>query len=318
MSAPNFSKIARAIRGAFIQFDHVKAILAQLRDLVETDFDQGEPDILFIVGDPGTGKTWLVKRFAAGYPRKEHETFTSVPVLLVNVPAKCSLKRLPGAILEELGSPLWNVGDEEQRSHQLETLLKRCGVKLVILNEANHLVDRGKEKSHYLLADWIKLISERAGVPFVLVGIPRLRVLLEVNEQLADRVKEVVTIEPFGVDERCKNQMVTALLSFNQLLEGIDRIRLAEPENARRFAFATGGRLRRIRRLLVKSVQVAAEMPKPKIDLPVLAQVFREHIFKGAPDTRNPFVPAKFDGGALTGPGEPYAPKRLAKEEADA
>lgn len=318
MSAPNFSKIARAIRRAFIRFDHVKAILEKLKDLVETDFDQGEPDILFIVGDPGTGKTWLVKRFAADYPREERKPVTSVPVLLVNVPAKCSLKRLPGAILEALGSPLWNVGDEEQRSHQLETLLKKCGVKLVILNEANHLVDRGKEKSHYLLADWIKLISERANVPFALAGIPRLKLLLEVNEQLADRVCEVVTVEPFGVDERCKNQMVTALQAFDKLLEGIDRIPLADPANARLFAFATAGRLRRIRRMLVEAVQVAAEMPKPRIDLEVLAQVFRQHIFKGAPDTRNPFVPGKFDGQPLTRSGEPYAPRRQAKEEVDA
>ena len=317
MSAPNFPKIARSIRRAFIQFDHVKVTLKQLVDLLKTDFDQGEPDILFIVGDPGTGKTWIVKRFAADYPRQEHETSTNVPVLLVTVPAKCSLKRLPGAILEALGSPLWNVGDEEQRSHQLETLLKKCGVRLVILNEANHLVDRGKEKSHYLLADWIKLISEQAGVPFVLVGIPRLKVLLEVNEQLADRVCEVVTIEPFGVDERCKNQMVTALQAYDQLLESIDRIPIAEPENARRFAFATAGRLRRIRRMLVESVTVSAQMPEPRIDLPVLARVFREYIFKGAPDKRNPFVPDKFDGRPLTGPGEPYAPRRQAREEAD-
>lgn len=318
MSAPDFSKIARAIRRAFIQFDHVKRIHGLLRDLVETDFEQGEPDILFIVGDPGTGKTWLVKRFAAAYPRREHETYTEVPVLLVNVPAKCSLKLLPSAMLEALGSPLWNVGDEEQRSHQLQTLLKKCGVKLVILNEANHLVDRGREKSHYLLADWIKLQSERSGVAFALVGIPRLKVLLEVNEQLADRVREVVTIEPFGVDERCKNQMTTALQSFDTLLDDIDRIPLASPENATRFTFATAGRLRRIRRMLVEAVLAAAQMPRPKIDLPLLAQVFREHIYKGAPDTRNPFVVAKFDELPLIGPGEPYFPRRQPKEEADA
>lgn len=317
MSFPDFTKIARSVRRAFIQFDHVKAILAKLKDLVETDFDQGEPDILFIVGDPGTGKTWLVKRFAANYPRIETPDRTIVPVLVANVPAKCTLKRLPGAILQALDSRLWNVGDEEQRSHQLETLLKKCGVKLVILNEANHLIDRGKEKSHYLLADWIKQTSERTGVPFVLVGIPRLKVLLDVNGQLADRVREVVTVEPFGIDARCKNQMVTALKSFSLLLEGVDRIPLTDPENARRFAFATAGRLRRIRRMLVESVQVAAELPKPKIDLPVLARVFREHIFKGAPDKRNPFVPEAFDGKPLTGPDEPYAPRRQSKEEAD-
>lgn len=318
MSGPDLTRIARNLRRAFIKFDHVERLMKMLQELADTDYEQGEPDILLIVGEPGTGKSWIVKRFAADNPRQELETVTTVPVLLVSVPAKCSLARLPGAILQALGSPLWNVGDEEQRTHQLETLLKKCGVKLLILNEANHLVDRGKEKSHYLLADWIKLLSERTRMPIALVGIPRLKVLLEVNEQLADRVREVVTVEPFGVDERCKNQMVTALEAFDKLLDGVDRIRLTDPVNARRIAFATAGRLRRIRRLLVESVLLAGQQEKPRIDLPLLADVFRQHIFKGAPDERNPFVPDKFNNGPLTAPGEPYATRRQAKEEVDA
>lgn len=318
MSAPDLHRIARSIRQAFIKFDHVNNIHRVLAELVTTDYGQCEPDIVFIVGEPGTGKTWLIKRFVANYPREDRETSTSVPVLLVNVPPKCTLKRLPGALLQALGSPLWNVGDEEQRSHQLETLLKKCGVRAVILNEANHLVDRGKEKSHYLLGDWIKQMSEKSSIPFVLVGIPRVKVLLGVNEQLADRVREVVTIEPFGVDSRCKNQMSTALAAFDKMLDGVSRIPLADEANARRFAFATAGRLRRIRRVLEEAARAAAELPKPKIDLPLLAEVYRNHIFTGAPDERNPFVPAKFDGRPLTAPGEPYEPRRQAKEEVDA
>lgn len=318
MSTFNFANVARSIRQAFIKFDHVNKAHALLRELVETDFGRSEPDIVFFVGDPGTGKSWLLKRFAADYPRVEETTITRVPVLLVNVPAKCSLKRLPGAILEGLGSPLWNVGSEEQRSHQLEKLIKACGVRLVILNEGNHLVDRGQEKSHYLIADWIKLTSERTGVPFAIAGIPRVKVLLDVNEQLSDRVREVFTVEPFGVDARCNNKMITALQAFDVMLNGIDRIKFDDEENARRFAFATAGRLRRIRRILVEAVWAAEAMPKPRIDLPLLAKVFREHIFKGAPDSRNPFLKDKFNGVPLTGPGEPYEPRRQPKEEVDA
>ncbi|MBY0234572.1 MAG: TniB family NTP-binding protein [Burkholderiaceae bacterium] len=318
MSAPDLHRVARSIRQAFIKFDHVNAIHGVLAALVTTDYGQCEPDIVFIVGEPGTGKTWLIKRFVANYPREDHETVTRVPVLLVNVPPKCVLKRLPGAMLQALGSPLWNVGDEEQRSYQLETLLKKCGVRLVILNEANHLVDRGKEKSHYLLGDWIKLMSEKTGIPFVLVGIPRVKVLLGVNEQLADRVREVVTVEPFGIDPRCKNQMSTALAAFDKLLDGVNRIPLSDAANAQRFALATAGRLRRIRRVLEEAARAAGALPKPKIDLPLLAEVFRTHVFSGAPDQRNPFVPGKFDGRPLTGPGEPYEPRRQAKEEVDA
>lgn len=318
MTNANVTSIARTIRKSFINFEHVKKTHEAMQSLMETDSAGSEPDILFIVGETGTGKTWLIKKFATQHPSEDCETYTKVPVLLVNIPPKCNAKRLLGAMLQALGSPLWNVGGEEQRSHQLETLMKKCEVRLVIFNEANHLVDRGREKSHYLLGDWVKQTSEKTGVPFVLVGIPRVKVLLAVNEQLADRVREVITVESFGVDARCRNQMSTALAVFDRMLGDIDRIDLADEANARRFALATDGRLRRISRLLEAAVQAALEMPKPRIDLPLLADVFRRHVFKGSPDERNPFVVAKFDGRPLTGPGEPYEPRRKTREEADA
>lgn len=317
MSTFDHHKVARSVRRAFIQFDHVKRAHAMLQELVDADYRQYEPDIVFIVGESGTGKTWLINRFLANYPREDRVDHTVVPVLVVSVPPKCTLKTLPGAMLQALGSPLWNVGSEEQRSHQLETLIKKCEVKLIILNEANHLVDRGREKSHYLLGDWIKHMSEKTGVPFVLAGIPRVKVLLSVNEQLADRVRRLIVVEPFGVDERCENKMSTALSAFCKLLGDLKCIPLAEEENARRFAFATDGRLRRIRRILEEAVLATAEQAKPRIDLALLAQIFRTHIFKDAPDHRNPFIPAKFDGQPLTAPGEPYEPRRQAKEEVD-
>lgn len=318
MSTPDLKTITRSLQSAFIKFDHVTNAHRVLAELVAADFRQSEPDLVCIVGETGTGKTWLVKHFADEHPRIETETATRVTVLLVSIPPKCTIKALAQLLLRTLGSPLWNTGNETQLTVQLETLLARCEVKLIILNEANHLVDRGRERTHYLLGDWIKLTSERTGVPVALVGIPRLETLLRVNEQLADRVRQVIEIEPFGVDERCKNKMVVALRSFDQLLEGIDRIPLTDPENARRFALATAGRLRRIRRILVEAVRLASKKSKPQIDLGVLAQVFRTHIYEHAPDKRNPFVPAKFDGVPLTNPGEPYEPRRLSKEEFDA
>lgn len=318
MTPGQATRTIRAIKRCFVQFDHVKAVHERLRELSQFECGVDEPDMVLIVGDPGVGKSRLLQRFVDDFPRVEHETWTEVPVLSVLVPAKCSLSRLPGAMLQALGSPLWNKGNEEARTYQLETLLVKCRVRLVILVEVNHLIDRGKERSHYLLADWIKLLSERTRIPFALAGIDRARVLLRVNEQLADRVREVIQIEPFGVGERCRNQMGDALAAFNGLLGDIDRISLEDDSTARMFTFATAGRLRKVRQLLVRSVEIAAKQPKPRIDHAVLAEAFRTAVFKDAPDVRNPFVAAKFDGLPLNRPGEPYHPRRQTAEEVDA
>ncbi len=318
MNPLNLAGIEEALRTRFLKFKHVVSVHKVLKRLVEAEYRAAEPELTCIVGETGTGKTWIVRRFAFDYQRVETETGTLIPVLIANVPPKCSVKVLASTLLREMGSPLWNVGREEQLTFQLRTLLKKCGVRLIILNEANHLVDRGKERTHYLVGDWIKQTSELTGIPVVLVGIPRVLTLLKVNEQLADRVSRIITVEPFGVDERCSNRMEHALQAFDSLLTGIDRIPLADKTNARLMAMATAGRLRRIRRLLVEAVRLAAEQPKPRIDLDVLSQVFREHVYPGAPDTRNPFVPGKFNGLPLTGVNEPYAPRAATREEVDA
>jgi hypothetical protein len=318
MKPEQASKTIRGIKRCFVQFDYVRAIHERLRDLIKSECGVDEPDMVFIIGDPGVGKSRLLQRFMDDFPRVDHDTWTEVPVLHVLVPAKCSLSRLPGAMLQALGSPLWNKGNEEARTFQLETLLQKCRVRLVILVEVNHLIDRGRERSHYLLADWIKLLSERTRIPFALAGIDRATVLLRVNEQLADRVREIIRIEPFGVGEDCSNQMAEALAAFDGLLGGIRRISLTTDSTARMFAFATAGRLRKLRQMLVRSVEIASTMDEPRIDLGVLAAAFRTAVFKDAPDSRNPFLTAKFNGLPLTRPGEPYHPRRQTAEEVDA
>src|SRR5689334_8074313 len=92
--------VTRLLRQSFARFPHVLFIFKRLKGLMETGgSDEQEPDWLIILGEPGTGKTTLLKAFAKLYRRIVHETFTEVPVLYVEVPPKCSTSDLVGAIL---------------------------------------------------------------------------------------------------------------------------------------------------------------------------------------------------------------------------
>lgn len=318
MTSKSHAQTVKELRQCFAKFEHVQLIHQRLHQMMEYECGSEEPEMLLIVGDTGVGKTRLLRRFCRDYPRVEQAEGTRLPILYLPVPAKCTLKGLPGAMLQAFGSPFWNKGNEEDRTYQARTLLKACGVRLMVLDEINHLVDRGQQRSHYLFADWIKQFSETVRLPVAMAGIPRAKVLFKVNEQLADRASEVITIAPFGVSEPAANNIVSALKAFDGLLEGIDRVPLTSPGVAQQFAFATAGRLRGIRRILVRSVELTAKMEKPRIDHSVLADAFRAVIFPGAPDRRNPFVTNKFDGTPLTNTNEPYAARRQPKEEIDA
>jgi Bacterial TniB protein len=300
--------IARALRGCFGKFPHVNNTNQRLDDLLHTDYTGVEPESIFILGDTGVGKSTLLTRYCRQHPRVEHATFTEVPILYAEVPSRCTIKMLAGHLLKALGSPFWNRGDEVERTHQLVTLIQGCKVQLVILDEVNHLVDRGREKSHYEVSDWIKQLITATNKPFVLSGIPRARKLLSTNEQLADRFGEVISIKPFTANADQSNSIASAMGVFKVALGDLDCIDLTSEKNAERMAMATAGRLRGMRRLMVRAVETAFEAKVPKIDLPVLAHAFEKVIYVNCPPKRNPFR-ADFDGHPLTRANEPYAPR---------
>jgi hypothetical protein len=261
-----------------------------------------------LLGQPGTGKSTLLKWIAEQYPRVQHAERTEIPVLYASVPANCNIKKLAGELLRRMGSPFWNRGGEEERTDQLMVLLKQCKVRAVILDEVNHLVDRGQHKTHELIADWIKQLATEAKIPLILAGVPRSRGLLAANDQLADRFREEIELRPFGLETADRRkEFATVMRTFSRVLGAIEHVDLHSPSMLRILVFATNGRLRVIRDLLVAAVDLAAVGQGKSIGLKVLEQAFLERIFKGAKPEQNPFS-KKFRRTPLIKAGEPFAP----------
>lgn len=308
MEKTRASAITRAIRRSFARFPHVQYTLGHLGRLFEYDCIDEEAEHLLVIGESGVGKSTLLCRFHDLHPPIAREEYTEVPVLYVKLPSACSIIKLARAMLLALRSKYWDKGDESQLTVQLKCLLLGCKVRLVILDEVNHLVDKGGEKTHYNIADWIKSLADEMHLPFVLAGIPRSERLLDTNDQLRGRFREVIEIQPFSIENKyCEKEFRSVLLSFQMLLGDLPSIDLSHPTVARAFVFATGGRLREIRKLLVRAVELAFERPEPKLTISELFRAFRTVIYQDAPNERNPFS-KRFTGTPLTKPGEPFSP----------
>lgn len=302
-------EITKSLRTCFGHFHHVKQVMSRMDELFTYQCADEEPEHLFVLGESGVGKSTILKRFRDKYPRIEHDDFTEIPVLYVVVQPGCTIKRLANSMLLELGSKFWNKGNEEELRHQLVCLLRACKVRLVILDEVNHLVDRGRAQTHHNIADWIKGLSDTVGVSFVLAGIPRAERLVATNDQLRSRFRELITIERFSaIDQEAFKQLRGVLNAFSRALCDLPSVTLTAEDTANAFVFATDGRLRDIRRLLVRAVELAYKKSAPSLTVAALAQAFREVIFLNAPDARNPFS-TKFNKLPLTKPGEPFAPR---------
>jgi hypothetical protein len=142
----------------------------------------------------------------------------------------------------------------------------------------------------------------------VFVGIPRLKRLLATNDQLRGRLREVIEIDRFSVaNKSAEHEFRSALKHFKGYMPNLPTIDISGAAVARLFAFATDGRLRDVRRLLVRSVELAYEKPEPGLTDAILAEAFRTVIYAGSPDSRNPFHKA-FNELPLVKIDEPFAP----------
>lgn len=309
INAQTAAAVKRRLRRFFGRFPQVKLTLQRLEDLFAYQCDGEEPECIAIIGDTGTGKTTLIENFVQAKGRVEHVEFTEVPVLYVEVPAKCSVKMLAALMLRNLGSPFWNRGDEVERTDQLITLLKGCRVRMVIVDEVNHLADRGAEKSHYHVGDWIKQLIRLSRLPVVLAGTSAASILWETNEQLADRFREQIVLAPLSMENSRLLELRSVLGAFLGLMQGVPCIDITEEAHAKSIAFATDGRLRDIRRLLVRAVEIAANQPRFSITRSTLSEAFLQVIYRGADVKRNPFK-SEFNGFPLTRPEEPFAPRK--------
>lgn len=303
----------RRLRKFFGHFPQVKPTLQRLEDLVAYQCAGEEPECIAIIGDTGTGKTTLIENFVQSKGRVEHQDFTEVPVLYVEVPAKCSVKMLAALMLRNLGSPFWNRGDEVERTDQLITLLNACKVRMIIVDEVNHLADRGAEKSHYHVGDWIKQLIRLSRLPVVLAGTSAASILWETNEQLADRFREQIVLAPLSTEKSRIHELRSVLGAFRGLMQDVPCIDITQAEHAKSIAFATAGRLRDIRRLLVRAVEIAANKPRFEITRSILSEAFLQVIYRGAEAKRNPFS-KRFDGLPLTKPEEPFAPRKRLRQ----
>lgn len=301
--------ICKLIRTSFVRFSHVHQLLQKLDDLYKYNCTNEEAENISLLGESGVGKTRLLKKFCNAHPRIEHKDFTEIPVLYTKVPPQGNIDSLASAMLQALGSPFWDKGKPKQLVYQLKCLITKCKVRMIILDEMNHLVDKRGIKTHHHIADWIKELSDEMGVPFVLAGIPRAERLLHTNDQMRSRAREVIIIQQFSVEsDAAVKEFQSVLKSFATLMDGLPTIDLSHKTMARRMAFATDGRLRDIRSLLVRAVQLAFDQPSAQITMPILANAFRQVIYSNGPDDRNPFC-ENFKELPLTGLGEPFAPR---------
>jgi len=275
-----------------VWYPRMRTIYEEIVRAFEVNSLTPEPECIALLGQFRTGKTTIVDSFCEQHPRKIGDKTTHVPILKAVVPAKASMGTLLTALLGSLGDPLADRGSMGAKSHRLNQLIPDCGVQMVVLDEANHFVDRDSQKVLHDVSNTMKNLVKEHNVACVLVGLPYTEEVLRVNEQFGSLFGDPELLAPFQWDDN-RPETITEFRMFLQQVEQqlpfAQHDVLTSRDMGWRCYVATHGKAGYIMKLLRRAAEMAVKRDKPGLSQTLLFESFERTLAGKRRRLSNPF-----------------------------
>jgi hypothetical protein len=132
--------------------DHFEALKQRIDDALDGHPAASER----LIGPSRVGKSMLINNLARCYPETKVDGIRRIPVLVVPVPSPVSPKEMPKSVLAALGMPSVR-GNSGDLFAKMERLLRLSGTKVLLFEEASHIVEVGTKMPPRAAGDWFKL-----------------------------------------------------------------------------------------------------------------------------------------------------------------
>jgi hypothetical protein len=265
-----------------IRIDHA-AYAGILDRLVNAYDDVGQtpvPTCLHLAGETRTGKSCVIRDFIDTVSAREQPDASSKSIVLATAIAKASAISLLRQLLRGLGDPLWSKGSGANLEARLDTMLRGVSCKLIIIDEFQHLSDKGQNKSLVQTTSVLKNLLECNEWGLVAVGMPNSSRVIDADAQLAGRFDPTLPMPLFDWrDAKMQLEFQGILHAFVQQLMPFELPDFSLPDNAFRMYLATSGRLGLLAKLVDRAVKRAIERQSTRIEMKHLEAAFRESIW---------------------------------------
>lgn len=290
-----------------IPFPQFMEAVNAIEELLNTYRRTGLALHLLVLGESGTGKSTLCRLLTQRYPRQVLVERDVVPVIHVFAPAAATVTNVASEILRALGDPHPTIGTVANKTQRIIVLCQACGVELLLVDEAQHMHDRGQIKTHYLVGDWLKRLIDDLGIPSVFLGLPRLELLLNVNEQLRRRFSRRILLRlgqnpEVSIHAECLELFISLAAC---LPIPLDWGGYESNEFGQRLYFACDGRVAYIKKLLQSALIHAFTNRSTRITSLDLEEAFVQDIWWEGGGRMNPFS-QNFEFRRLDRAGEPF------------
>jgi DNA transposition AAA+ family ATPase len=290
-----------------LQFPSYVAAFNDIEALLKLYRGAGLAQHLLVLGETGTGKTTLCRDFLTRYPRMMFRERDVVPVLHISIPPAATIASVTETMLAKLGDPSPTAGTVSAKTARAVTLARALSVELLLIDEAQHIQDRGRLPTQYLVGDWLKTVMDELNVPTVLLGLPRVGQLLQVNEQVRRRFSRRRYLQmgqcgETSIEAECLQLFLSLGDSFPTPIRAGN---FSWDEIAQRVYYASDGRVAYIKKLLAGAIRIALERELDCIDATVLQEAFIAEVWWEGVEQLNPFS-EKFQFRRLIRVGEPF------------
>lgn len=200
-------KLLVAIETCELPHPHFMEHFQPLKQRIENALAGRASRIERIMGPSRVGKSMLINALVREFGETKIDGRRRVPVLVVPVPTPATTLELPKSVVAALGLPVQrNITSGAMGTRMLEQL-KLVSTRVIIFEEASHLVEEGSRFPVRAAADWFKALADSPNLnpTLFLFGVPRLKILFDNNEQLRLRASAPRLLLPY--DSRVADDM---------------------------------------------------------------------------------------------------------------
>lgn len=254
-------KAASEINSTIVMHPRFESAYKGILDIIETANYVDLPYGATVVAPSGCGKTALIKTISRAIPSSSL-LGDDMRAVSVAAEANAALGHFVAKLLKQLGYPATiRASTLYDQSLIIAEALRTRGVKVLFLDEFQHVCRGKRTLSAAGITDWIKQLADEGGVVVVLLGTRELKPLIELNDQLASRAPAHFELREFERNEEWIGLLQQ--LSVNVKTFDISSIHqdFYKPLHA-----ASHGALRPLKQLLVASTKAAIEAGKTALD----------------------------------------------------
>lgn len=229
---------------------------------------------MHLIGESGTGKSYIITDYCDDYPRYYENGQEIVPVLYVSLHEKVTTRAFLKRIFRTLTGQKKVNGDEEDLQAMLGGRLSASQTEVIFIDETQHLTRETSSVSTQHAADAIKSLMDLTGIPIICIGVDRSLELLmgkskfKKEKQLKRRNRRMYSLIAY----ECGSENWSDLMSYYQSSLNCNDD-LTSEDMLKRMHVATHGLFGNLTPLFKEAIQITGDFESINKDVLIQAYV---------------------------------------------